>query len=562
MNGIRPWELLEVIAAAVEAACAEAPWPVLATVVSLDGSVYARAGASALVLPRGASGAGIPAGELSGALAEAVREVSLDGKPLLCAVALAEDDPAVGLGLGSPGQVEILLEPVDGPLLGRLQALREAILKGGGVVSAVEIAGPELGKRTLYPPEHAWVKECYRESSPELLEAITRGGVRRTFLCPLRPMGKVLLFGSGGVAQTLSAHLAGLGFSVFVADPRPGRLRGAGFDRARMALIEGGWEQARAAAGIDEETSIVVMTRSYALDLETLQGALKSPASYVGLLATLKQAQRMLHELEILEVKPRPGVLCAPAGLNIGAEGFREQALAIAAEILAARSGRLAGRPLLVRPQRAEGEVKARAKVPGLVLAAGRGKRFAGGHKLSMKVAGKPVLRWAVEAALASKLDPVIVVLGCEAGEALQTLEGLEDAKLRVVFNPHWKGGKASSIECGLREAPWNAPGVVALLGDMPKVPAWLVDRVLAEFELSGKLCFPVYPGPKGLAKGYPTAFPRSLFSEIRSLTGDETAMEAVRAHWAEAVKIPLPDAATQADVDTVEDLQLLLKDG
>jgi len=93
----------------------------------------------------------------------------------------------------------------------------------------------------------------------------------------------------------------------------------------------------------------------------------------------------------------------------------------------------------------------------------------------------------------------------------------------------------------------------------MPRVPAWLIDRVISEFELSRRLVFPVYQRPEGPTKGYPTAFPRALFGAIRALTGDDTAMDAVREHWTEAVKIPLEDAYTQADVDTPEDLQLLL---
>jgi CTP:molybdopterin cytidylyltransferase MocA len=110
----------------------------------------------------------------------------------------------------------------------------------------------------------------------------------------------------------------------------------------------------------------------------------------------------------------------------------------------------------------------------------------------------------------------------------------------------------------GLREVPFLAQGFVALLGDMPMVKPWLIDRVIEEFELSGRLTFPVIQGPDGLKKGYPTAFPRSLFGEIRKLTGDDTAMAAVREHWAEAVKISLAEAWTQADVDTPEDLELL----
>ena len=39
---------------------------------------------------------------------------------------------------------------------------------------------------------------------------------------------------------------------------------------------------------------------------------------------------------------------------------------------------------------------------------------------------------------------------------------------------------------------------------------------------------------------------------------GDDTALAAVRRHWGEAVKIPLDDGYTQADIDTAQDLELL----
>ena len=556
MNGLRPAELLELLRALDEEGARSAAPPVLATVVSWEGSVYARAGAMALVVSGVPSRTGVLDVSEIEDLAAAASLVAESGEPALLKLTLSEDSGLTSWGLGAPGAVELFLERVGPETRGALEQARRELLEGRGVVVSLELLGPQAGRRRLLAPSEPEAADCYREMSPELLELRQGGAARKRLLCPLHPMGKALLFGSSRDAAALARHLYELGFSVFVGDPRPGRLASADWDKRWGALIEGGWEQVRRAAGPDEETAVVVMNRSYALDLETLQGALPSPAPYVGLIGPQKRTQRLLAELETLGVRPRPDQLRAPAGLDIGAEAPRELALAIAAEIMAARSGRKGGRS---SPRRtAAADHHAAAKVPGLILAAGRGKRFAAGHKLSAAVDGLPVLRHAVLNALASRLDPVIVVLGHEAGRALEALRGLDDPKLRVVFNPGWEGGKSSSIECGLREVPLMAPGVVSLLGDMPRVKPWLIDRVIAEFELTGKLVFPTYTGPRGPRRGYPTAFPRALFPEIRALTGDATAESAARHHWAEAVKIPLKDDATQADVDTAEDLDLL----
>jgi molybdenum cofactor cytidylyltransferase len=271
------------------------------------------------------------------------------------------------------------------------------------------------------------------------------------------------------------------------------------------------------------------------------------------------RAAKLLAGLKDAGVEAAPGVLSAPAGLDVGAEAAEETALALAAEILAVRAGRRGGRPGRLRPAGSSpAQRKGGVRIPGLVLAAGRGKRFGAASKLLADVDGRPLLRHVVEAALSARLDPVIVVLGAGAEAGLQSIEGLDDPRLRVVFNPSWKSGKASSIETGLREVPADAPGVVALLGDMPRVPTWLIERVRSEFELSGRLTFPVYPGVAGPEKGHPTAYPRELFGEVGQLVGDDTALEAARRHWGEAVKVPLEDGRTQADVDTAADLELL----
>lgn len=558
MSGIRPQEVIDVLRRLDEEALAGRP-AVLMTVVALEGSVFPRSGLPALVSLEGPAREGfIALEELPLELGRRVREAAQRSKPLLCGVDLAEDEPLLSHGLGAPGRVEFFLEPVDGILRGRLRPLREALLKSEGLVYSLEIEGPGLGERAFYSPEQEQARECYKEMSPELVESAVEGRVCRRFLCPLSPMGKALVFGSGADAAALACRLDELGFLVWAADPRPGRLRGPRWERAHCQRIEGGWREARQAAAVDEETAVVVLTHSFALDLETLQGALASPAFYVGLTGPARRTQRLLSELSALETRPRPGVLRAPAGLDLGEQAPAETALSIAAEILALRSGRRVARRG-ERPRSAS--IPAKPKVPGLILAAGPGKRFEGGSKLGASFGGRAVLRHVVDNALGSRLDPVIVVLGSQAEEGLRALQGVQDPRLRVVFNPLWEGGKASSLDVGLREVPFPAPGFLLLLGDMPLVESWLIDRVLTEFELSGRLVFPVYEGPQGPVRGHPTAFPRSFFGEVRALTGDETVMDAIREHWSEAVKIPLEDARTQADVDTPRDLELLRGD-
>jgi CTP:molybdopterin cytidylyltransferase MocA/xanthine/CO dehydrogenase XdhC/CoxF family maturation factor len=554
MGAPRPGEALAVLRALEDLASAD-PLRVrcvLATLLTLDGAVHERSGSMALFADEAVDGA-----RLIDDLPQAARAVA-ERKPVRAELNLDEDDALFGPG-GLSGVAEVWLEPVTGELREGLRQTREALSRGEGLVVELLLSGDEPTRRRQLPPDHPAARACYAEGEPELEEEAGRGGVRRNFRLPLIPMGKALLVGSGEDARRLAERLDRVGFIVTVADHRPGRLHGESWDRTRWALIEGGWDAARAAVRPDADTYIVVMTHSHSADERALKGALSSPARYVGLVSPAGRAGKLLAELKEQGVSPAPGVFSAPAGLDVGAETPEETALAVAAEILAVRFERKGGRPARLRPVGSSpAGRKGGVKLPGLVLAAGRGKRFGGSSKMLADVDGQPVLRHVVEAALASHLDPVIVVLGSAAEAGLRAIEGLDDPRLRVVFNPSWASGKASSFQVGLREVPADAPGVVALLGDMPRVKTWLIDRVLSEFEISGKLSFPVTPGPGGPVKGHPTAYPRELFGEIGALVGDDTAMTAIRRHWSEAVKIPLEDASTQIDIDTAQDLELL----
>ncbi len=533
---------------------------VLATLVSVDGALGERPGASCVIADDAAAGGEgvLAASSIPDLLRDGALAAIESQSPCLVAVDLTEDDAIFGPG-GLSGRAEVWIEPITGELRERLREVRETLLRGDGLVIEFALSGEDAGRRRHFPPDHPGVKACYQEGEPELEEEAQRGGVRRLMRYPLIPMGKALILGSGDECRRLAELLDRLGFVVTVADHRPGRLHGEGWDRARWQLVEGGWEAARGACRPDLDTYIVIATRSHSADLRALKGAVPSPARYVGLVGAVGRAAKLLGELRSCGVEPRSGAFSAPAGLDVGAETAEEIALAVTAEILAVRAERKGGRPARTRAAGSSPiQRKGGVKIPGLVLAAGRGKRFGAASKMLAAVDGRPVLRHVVESALSARLDPVIVVLGAGAEHGLKAIEGLDDPRLRVVFNPSWSTGKASSFEAGLREVPLDAPGVVALLGDMPRVPGWLVERIIAEFELSGALTFPIYPGPEGPVKGHPTAYPRELFGEVGSLVGDDTAMAAVRRHWGEAVKILLDDGYTQADVDTKSDLELL----
>ena len=94
----------------------------------------------------------------------------------------------------------------------------------------------------------------------------------------------------------------------------------------------------------DERSAVITLTHDPRVDDMALIEALESPAFYVGALGSQRTTDKRLERLRELDV-PDAAIarLHAPIGLPIGSHAPMEIAVAIAAELIAARNGALAG---------------------------------------------------------------------------------------------------------------------------------------------------------------------------------------------------------------------------
>ncbi len=106
-----------------------------------------------------------------------------------------------------------------------------------------------------------------------------------------------------------------------------------------------------------------------------------------------------------------------------------------------------------------------------MVLAAGGGTRFQGhGHKLLADFRGRPLVEWALQAAVGAALDEVAVVVGAV------DLGAILPPGVIVIDNPDWANGQATSLQAAVRWARERRHAAIVVgLGDQPLVPssAW-----------------------------------------------------------------------------------------
>jgi len=203
-----------------------------------------------------------------------------------------------------------------------------------------------------------------------------------------------------------------------------------------------------------------------------------------------------------------------------------------------------------VRPMPRDRAVKhepgAPSQIAAIVLAAGQSRRMGADNKLTRAVEGIALVRRSVEAVLNSRARPVIVVTGHDASAVRNLLAGLD---VTLVHNPAFAEGLSTSLRAGLDSLPANVDGTLICLADMPAVASPHMNALIAGFDPSaGKaIGVPTHAGKRG----NPSLWARSLFDDMRAISGDVGARHLIGANESLVYEVEFDDTAVLTDLDT-----------
>jgi len=185
--------------------------------------------------------------------------------------------------------------------------------------------------------------------------------------------------------------------------------------------------------------------------------------------------------------------------------------------------------------------------ISGLVLGAGASSRF-GKPKQLLSFRGTSLLGWVInQAERATGLDEVIVVLGRAADEIR---EKVIFGNAKVVENPVFGEGCASSYRVGIGALDPRSDAIMILLGDQPGVDPETINRIAYEWRRGdGQIALASYQG----RKGHPMLFAKPLFDKLVGLHGDKAAWKLVDAN-PDLVRVIPFDRPFPEDINTVED--------
>lgn len=327
---------------------------VLATVVKTRGSSYRNPGARFLVTASGRRAGAVSGGCLEDDLAKKAFWFTEHGRTVRKYETTPDGEIATsGYGLGCNGTIYVLLERLTVENPPTIDLIRSVLSER----RCAAVAHPTKAERACEyltidasgRVSHAVTNHSarvYLES--EAWAALRQFGSRTVslpegeefFVEVVTPVPHLLIFGAGSDAVPLARIGKLLGWQVSIFDSRAHYIRRDQFpDADAVALRPAG--ESGANLSIDPWTVAVLMSHSYAQDLGNLRELAAYPIRYLGVLGPRKRTLQLLSDAGLDEGSM--AALYGPMGLDIGADGAEQVALAVAAEIQAALNERRGG---------------------------------------------------------------------------------------------------------------------------------------------------------------------------------------------------------------------------
>lgn len=184
-----------------------------------------------------------------------------------------------------------------------------------------------------------------------------------------------------------------------------------------------------------------------------------------------------------------------------------------------------------------------------IVLAAGSGSRFGGAKQLAT-YDGTPLAARALRVAEAVCGPRSVLVVGHEWQAVLDACRPLQGF---FTCNTAYRAGMGGSIACGVKAVREAADAVLLMLADQPLVTVAHLQQLIAASRGS-RDCMAVtsFAG----TQGPPVIFPRSCFSDLSELAGEQGARAVLERAGGRTRRVGFEPAAM--DVDTPEDLERL----
>lgn len=193
-------------------------------------------------------------------------------------------------------------------------------------------------------------------------------------------------------------------------------------------------------------------------------------------------------------------------------------------------------------------------QVGAVILAAGTSTRM-GRPKQLLPLGGTTLLARAIENVRSAGLAEIVLVLGASAEAIRRQLPHSLLEGLKIVVNPAYALGMASSLHEGLSALDSRIAAALIILGDQPLVRPQTLLQIIAGYHPSrAQIVIPSHQGQRG----NPVLLGRQVFPEVMALEGDIGCRAIFSNHLDAILNLEVEDPGILLDIDNQDDYDRL----
>ena len=182
-----------------------------------------------------------------------------------------------------------------------------------------------------------------------------------------------------------------------------------------------------------------------------------------------------------------------------------------------------------------------------MILAAGESKRM-GKSKLLLPYGEKTIIETIVETVVSSNVEKTLVILGSDR-EKIE--EKIKNSPVEIVYNPDFRSGMLSSVQCGFKALPEETLAVLVVLGDQPKISTTVINKIIDAYKSSGKgIVLPVYKKERG----HPVLIEVKYGEEVENLNPEVGLRGTVYNHPEDILEVDVETSSIFQDIDYESD--------
>jgi xanthine dehydrogenase accessory factor len=330
----------------------------LATLVGVRGSAPRSSGARMAMTAGGRMTGSVSGGCVENDVMDRALRVLESGRPELVSYDIVSDDDLLDVGLHC-GSIDVLIEPYNPDAAWALAS--ESVNRVRSVVMVTALSSDSADTNDALVGRRISVVDGQTAGaiSPEFDEAVKAEAGRRlsggrtgrvsiesggvsidAFVEVLEPRPRLFIVGATHIAVPLCEMASHIGFHVTIVDPRKLFACESRFPGADELCLS--WpDEAFAGEVLDSDSYVVAVSHDSKFDVPALAAAMRAGVRYIGALGSRATHARRIEKLREAGFGDADFErIHAPIGLDIGAVGADEIAVAIVAELLAVRRGR------------------------------------------------------------------------------------------------------------------------------------------------------------------------------------------------------------------------------